>query len=313
VLKENGELVSPAKEAGVLKGDIITEINGYKIRDVKQAVEYIDKFARKSEKLTVKIYRSGKGELYRTIRPVKSIENDRYMLGIWIDRQASGVGTLTFYHPETNQFAALGHAINDGLDKSLADTSIVEARIIGINKGQDGFPGEKIGVFVNESKKLGQISHNTDYGIFGDSAMTWDCTIYESPIPVALPREVEEGPAEVLTVIDGARVEKFDIVIERVFNHSRPEKKSLVLRITDPRLLSQTGGIVQGMSGSPIIQNDRLIGAVTHVFVSDVTRGYGILAEWMVLEGGFLNMSLEQFAPQKPGFNFLASKFLVNK
>ena len=196
---------------------------------------------------------------------------------------ATGIGTLTFSDRAGRRFGALGHQIVDGNGRPFrfATGSVVEAFISGVRPGRPGVPGEKIGIFLNEDRRLGTIERNTPLGIFGRLEKVPDGW---QVLPVALENEVRPGPARLLTVIRGQQPEAFDVYIERVWPRGQASDKGVVVRVTDERLLATTGGIVQGMSGSPIVQDGKLAGVVTHVFVNDPTRGYGLFAEWMVRE-----------------------------
>ncbi|GMA55830.1 hypothetical protein GCM10025858_03330 [Alicyclobacillus sacchari] len=207
-------------------------------------------------------------------------------LGVYVRDKTVGVGTLTFYNPETGAFAALGHMISD-VDTGrpiIGEGLMYPAVITGVQAGKIGEPGEKKGMFVHSSRELGHIAENTPYGIFGklDVSACHATGGLREAIPVALPTQVHPGPAVIYTVLHGQKVEPFQVRIENTSRQRTPSTKSLILRVTDPRLLSAAGGIVQGMSGSPIVQDGKLVGAVTHVFVSDPTRGYGVYAYWML-------------------------------
>jgi stage IV sporulation protein B len=167
----------------------------------------------------------------------------------------------------------------------ITDGCIVPAYIHGIQPGAKGRPGEKLGLFEEGGVKLGTIDSNTPLGIYGTLAVP-PVGASTQTVPVALAHQIQPGPAQILTVLDGQNVEKFNIEILAVNHQSRPNSKGLVIKVTDPRLIKRTNGIVQGMSGSPILQNNRLVGSVTHVYVNDPLRGYGLLAEWMVYEAG---------------------------
>ena len=198
--------------------------------------------------------------------------------------KTAGVGTLSFYHPETGMFGALGHAITDvdtGLMLSVEEGEILESRIASIQKGERSRPGEIRGIFFEEQNKLGYIEKNTEFGIFGTLSREMENEYYPEPIPVALRHQVKEGPAYILTTVD-KKIEKYAVEIQKIVNQHHPGPKSMVVKVLDERLLETTGGIVQGMSGSPVIQDGRIAGIVTHVFVNDPTRGYAIFAEWMV-------------------------------
>ncbi|GMA60636.1 SpoIVB peptidase [Alicyclobacillus fastidiosus] len=206
-----------------------------------------------------------------------------HQLGLYVRDRTVGVGTLTFYDPAHHTFGALGHIITD------ADTGqpvvgaggLYQASITGLQPGAAGAPGEKRGTFSSASTPLGHIDVNTPYGVFGSMSRPPVRTPVPGILDVALPEQVHEGPAKMYTVVHGTRVEGFDVRIDNVARQSNPATKSMIVRVTDPRLLSETGGIIQGMSGSPLVQDHRLIGAVTHVFVSDPTRGYAVYAMWM--------------------------------
>ncbi len=168
----------------------------------------------------------------------------------------------------------------------ISSGRIVEATIESIRYGSKGSPGEKVGFFHGEQDVIGTIDSNTNLGIFGQLEGAVPRSAFSEPIPVAFSHQVRLGPAEIYTVLQGNRVERFDVEIIKVTNQIRPGEKGMVIEVTDPRLLRETGGIVQGMSGSPILQNGMLVGAITHVFVNNPTKGYGSFAEWMVYEAG---------------------------
>ena len=204
--------------------------------------------------------------------PVRS-EDGRWQLGLWLREGVSGIGTVTYYDPETGQFGALGHGINDVESGDLLPFeggSITEADVVDVVKGAPGSPGELCGQ-PDREQVLGELERNTGSGIFG--VAEFDAA--GAPVPVASPQEVRLGPASILTTVNGGGVAEYSVEISRIYRQPE-EHRFLMLTVTDPRLLEQTGGIVQGMSGSPILQDGKLIGAVTHVLLSDATRGYGI-------------------------------------
>lgn len=282
----SGERFSPGQRAGLMVGDVILALDGQRIdgeEDIIRLVEEAGKAGRSTEALV----KRNKQVFKVNLTPVKSEQDGRYRLGLWIRNSTAGVGTLTFYDPETLNYGALGHIITD-LDTNrpieVGEGQIVEAMVTSIEKGRRSQPGEKRGAFLEEKGTIGNIISNTEYGIFGKLKQPLGNPFFSEPIPVALVDEIQEGPAQILTVVDGNQIEAFDILIERVHRQAGPSGKGMVVRITDPRLLQISGGIVQGMSGSPIIQNQKLVGAVTHVFVNDPTRGYGVFIEWMLQE-----------------------------
>lgn len=296
VIGKRGLRSNPAEKAGVRLGDTILEINNIKIMSPEHVNELINNS--RGKPLVLKIKRDHK--IFKTdVKPEYDVREKSYQIGLWIRDIAAGVGTLSFYMPENNSYGALGHIITDldtGKPIEVKEGEIIKAQIAAIEKGFRNKPGEKKGVFVHEEKILGNILRNTEYGIYGKLKTPLRNPYYKKAIPVALISEVKEGPAEILTVLKGDTIQKFDVVIEKVYKQKNPRPKGLIIRITDKRLLKETGGIIQGMSGSPIIQNNKLIGAITHVFVNDPTRGYGVFMEWMIkiaqqIEGNDMKMA----------------------
>ena len=278
-----GKNFSPAREAGIRIGDSILEINGKKVDGALDAARLLEKREGKSSQLL--IARGGK-KIKITLTPSYSAQDRGYRIGLYLRDSAAGVGTLTFYNPQTKCYGALGHIILDSETNrpiNLNKGSIVKARVIDIKAAQKGKPGEKTGVFTEGA--FGNIAKNSSYGIFGKiDQFHKSGAPYSRPLPMALASQVKTGPAEILTVIDGEEIGSFDVEIEKIAYQADPAGKGIVIRVVDKRLLESTGGIIQGMSGSPIIQQGKLVGAVTHVFINDPTRGYGIFIEWMYQE-----------------------------
>lgn len=288
--------VSPGEEAKIMVGDLIREIDGTYINDVSKVADIVKKAGEQKKPLALKVRRNNQ-ELTTSITPAYDMFDKTYRLGLYIRDSAAGVGTLTFYAPDQGVYGALGHVITDMDTQTpipVGDGHIVHSNVTSIAKSQNGEPGEKRANFFNESKVLGNIEKNTAFGIFGKMYNAPDHALAKEAIPVAFAEEVKEGPAHIYTVISGQKVEKFDIEIVHVSKQEFPATKGMVIKITDPRLLEKTGGIVQGMSGSPIIQNGKMIGAVTHVFVNDPTSGYGCFIEWMLQDAGVVIGSNEQ-------------------
>ena len=283
---EAGGTFSPAKDAGILPGDILLEANGtvlLKVADLIQAVEE----AGQENKTLALILKRGTETKQIDLRPVET-NKKTFRIGLYVREGASGVGTLSFYDPDRGCFGALGHIVTDedtGAPLVVRDGSIVKAFISSINAGARGQPGEKVGVFLPEANILGPITANTHYGIFGVLKEPLQNPHFPAGVPVAMAGEVYPGPAKIYTVLEQDKIESFDAEIERVISQYSPTDKGLVLRITDEKLIDRAGGIIQGMSGSPIIQDGKLAGVVTHVFVNDPSRGFGILAEWMLEKG----------------------------
>lgn len=261
-------------------GDYILEANGKKLGKKKELISEIQNSNGKDITLLI---RRNKEEMTIRVTPIKT-SSGGYKIGAWIRDNTQGIGTLTFITPD-GKFGALGHGITDidtGLLMDIKAGTIYKAEIMSIIKGKEGEPGELVGMIRQSDRyKIGRISENTYQGIFGTVGNDFDKNFDAQPLPIGLKQEVKKGPAKILCTIDD-KIEEFDISIESIDISNSNHSKGIVLRITDQRLLNMTGGIVQGMSGSPIIQNNKIIGAVTHVFIQDSTKGYGTFIENMV-------------------------------
>jgi stage IV sporulation protein B len=280
--------VSPGEKATLKVGDLILKIDETELRSLDQIGSIVEKAGEKGSDLNLEVLR-GKEKIKIKLTPLFDKKEDKYRLGLYIRNSAAGVGTLTFYHPESGAYGALGHVISDVDTQKpiiVGDGSIVNSSVSSIEKGAKGQPGEKLTHFLDEDKVVGDIKKNTPFGIFGHMNSRLDNEISKKAIPIGLSEDVKKGPAQIYTVVEGQKVEKFDIEVVEIVNQKFPATKGLVIKVTDPVLLEKTGGIVQGMSGSPIIQNGKLIGAVTHVFVNDPTSGYGCFIEWMLQDAG---------------------------
>ncbi|MBQ7783701.1 MAG: SpoIVB peptidase [Oscillospiraceae bacterium] len=269
---------SPAKEAGISEGDIIKSISGKKVASNKDISRIINES--KGKTLGVELERDGVSRVV-FIKPEKSAADGCYRAGMWVRDSSAGIGTVTFYDPSTEIFAGLGHPVCDsdtGEMLVMSEGEAADVIISGIKKSSGGLPGELIGMFTSD-KSCGELIANTKYGVYGklDS-----CPSLKSAVPVAMRQEIETGPADIYATLNGCEPEKYSVEIERIDMNSGSDSRNLVVHVTDARLLEQAGGIVQGMSGSPIIQNGKLVGAVTHVLVKDPTRGYGIFADTML-------------------------------
>lgn len=276
-----GNRLAPAKDGGIKTGDIIYEVNNKKLSDIRDLIKQIDKC--NGKKIDVR-YKRGNTIYSTTINPIEGVNDRKYHIGLWVRDSTAGIGTMTFYDPLSNTFGALGHGITDidtGLLMPVNSGEVIESNIISIKKGEQGTPGELKGIFMENKAPLGNIYKNDNCGIYGK--LQTDFQGFKDRLyPIGIRGEVKVGPATILSNIEGNNIEQFSIYIEKVARQSFSGPKGMVIRVTDSRLLSSTGGIVQGMSGSPIIQNGKLIGAVTHVLVNDPTRGYGIFIEWML-------------------------------
>jgi len=286
-----GNRYSPARKQGIEPGDILLSVNGTKIKSKGHLADLIQQFGKQAENLNF-IIRKKSGALKEiSVNAVKNKDN-QYLIGLYIDDGIAGVGTLTFYDKKTKEYGALGHVIIESHSKSkikLKDGRIIEASITGIQSGRNGIPGEKLGAFYPEANILGNIKKNCDFGIYGKLERPPVNNYFKEEIPIAAISEVNKGPASIYTVIEGGDIEKYKINIDRVYQQGYPSSKGMIISIVDKELKSKTGGIIQGMSGSPIVQNGKLIGAVTHVFINNPLRGYGIFAEWMLMETNIYN------------------------
>ena len=265
--------VNPAQAAGIKPGDIITSIDGKEIdscEDVTEALTTMDGSA-----VPVKLVRDG-NEMELTITPVKG--EDKCELGVWLRDGITGIGTVTYYNPDTGEFGSLGHSIADidtGITVPISDGDVYSSTITDVVKGQVGTPGQLVGDFDTD-QVIGSLSNNTDYGLFG----TMDVPFEGEAIYVADTGEVHTGEATILSNIAGNEVKEYSIEISRIY--SGLGQHGMMITVTDDELIAATGGIVQGMSGSPILQDGKLVGAVTHVLVNDPTKGYGIFIDNML-------------------------------
>lgn len=283
--------ISPGEIAKIQLGDMIMNMNGRRISNVSEVAGVVNEAGNLKKMLNLQILRKGR-YIQLQMKPAYDFYEKSYRLGLYIRDSAAGVGTLTFYAPDQKVYGALGHVITDMDTQTpiiVGHGEIVHSTVTSIAKSQNGEPGEKRAHFFNESKILGNIEKNTHFGIFGSMNEQPEYSLLKEAIPVAFAEEIKEGPAQILTVVNGQKVEKFTIEVVHVAHQDFPATKGMVIKVTDKDLLKRTGGIVQGMSGSPIIQNGKIIGAVTHVFVNDPTSGYGCFIEWMLQDAGIVS------------------------
>ena len=271
------EMGSMAKDAGLQVGDRIAEIDGKVIgcaEDIRQAL-HCSKGC-----IQMKVLRQGK---MQTLRLTPAITADGPKLGIFLKQGVTGIGTVTWYDPETGIFGTLGHGVNtpEGELVKMVSGNAYRARVIGVIPGRCGKPGQLQGA-VSGADVVGQLSGNTVQGVFG----TFREDFSGRTMTVAENHEIRTGPATIRSTVDGTSVQDYSVEILKIYPKSSSEGRNLMLKVTDPELLETTGGIVQGMSGSPIIQDGKLVGAVTHVLVNDPTRGYGIFIENMLDAAG---------------------------
>lgn len=273
-----GESVNPAKQAGMRLKDTVTHVDGHELADAKELTDAVEGSGGKP--ITLTCLRDGK-QFDVTVTPVKSESDGHYKTGILVRDSGAGIGTVSFILPESNYFAGLGHGICDADTGELVPIrrgTVVDVTISGINKGVCGTPGEIKGFFT--AGKKGTLLGNTDCGVYGILSER-PATVCEEPLSIALKDELRAGEAHILCTLDTGSICQYQVEISNI-NKNATEGKCFNVKVTDPRLLEKTGGIVQGMSGSPIIQNGKLVGAVTHVMINDPTTGYGIFIENML-------------------------------
>ena len=270
----------PYENLDIKEGDRIISINNKKIENTEDLVEIINN--EKGKEVSMRYERQDE-EKEVTITPVKTLD-DKYKLGLWVRDAAAGVGTATFYIPSTGTFAALGHGITDadtGELIEIADGEFVTTNIVSIKKGLKGTPGEIKGS-IESGIKIGEVSQNTKFGVFGKLNNVSMLNTNLEKMEVANRSEIKLGKAQIVCELTTGQKEYYDIEIQKININNNNDNKSMYIKITDEKLLKKTGGIIQGMSGSPIVQDGKFIGAVTHVLVSDPTSGYGVFADMML-------------------------------
>ncbi|MBQ4091915.1 MAG: SpoIVB peptidase [Firmicutes bacterium] len=282
VTDDRGKTVYPAKDCGVSLGDCVVKIEGNEVHSDDDVMELIDRCG-EDGKVELELSRGGETRLL-TVDAYPCPETERNRIGLYVRDNTGGVGTMTFYDPATGRYGALGHTVPEAEeDENGISGRILPSSISGINAAGEGKTGEKIGYF-DPGEFEGTIDHISIYGVFG----TLEEPLQNEELPLvqtASPDEVEKGAAQIITVLDGNTPEWFDIEITDI-DFKDDTGKGLSITITDKKLLQRTGGIIQGMSGSPIIQNGKLVGAVTYVMVNQPERGYGVLIDYMLNEAG---------------------------
>ena len=285
VENNQNNLVKPYEGSNIKEGDMIFEIDGCAIEDISNLKDVVNKT--QGRNVEIKLLRKGKTVVVSNITPVQVSENE-YKLGLWVKDAATGVGTMTFYDPETQRFALLGHGITDSDTNSLIyidSGELVTSKLVSIKKGEDGKPGEIRGTILKQ-KTVGEVYKNTDFGVYGKLTDLTSLNIESSKkYKVALRDEIKEGKATILCAVNNDnKVQEYDIEIEKVYFENDFNNKSMLLRITDSDLIDKTGGIIRGLSGAPIMQNGKFVGAITNVLVSNPKLGYGIFADLMLKE-----------------------------
>ena len=271
----------PYENTGIEEGDRITKIGEKYISTTNELIDVVNKSKGEDIEIT---YIHEEESKQCSIEPVQT-GNNEYKLGLWVRDSAAGVGTVTFYEPSTKTFGALGHGITDidtGELINIASGEFVTTRILNIAKGENGNPGKIQGTIENQ-KNIGQISKNSKFGIYGKVDNLSSLEIDTSKeMEVATREEIKEGKATILCSLDNKTVEEYEIEIEKIYKENNYDNKSMQIKVTDQKLIEKTGGIIQGMSGSPIIQNGKFIGAVTHVLVNNPQEGYAVFGDIML-------------------------------
>ncbi len=264
---------SPAEAAGLQVGDRILSIDGKAVTATEDVRDHLNR-SQGTVKITV-----SRGDTLATVRAEPAITPDGPKLGVYLRQGITGIGTVTWYDPDTETFGALGHGVNDssGSLLSLRKGNVYPARVASVRKGRCGEPGQLMGA-LTQPEPLGALDKNTQQGVFGKAYTPFS----GEALPVAQSDEIRCGPATILSTVQGDSPKEYSVEISKLYPTPTRTGRNLLLRITDPNLLQATHGIVQGMSGSPIIQDGKLVGAVTHVLVNDPTTGYGIFIENML-------------------------------
>lgn len=258
-------------------GDVILEVNGNKIESNDELINYVTKSEGNS--LSLKINRQGK-DVIVSVTPKKDETTNSYKLEMWVKDSSAGVGTITFFDKKSGKFGALGHAVTETKENYILPITtggITKTEIYSIKKGMPKLPGELKGTLTNDT--IGDIVGNTDKGVYGT---LYDVSKFDKDKIEIMPKsKIKEGKASIFCTLDNNAIKEYNITIEKVLLTSSGNK-NMIIKVTDEELLNKTGGIVQGMSGSPIIQDGKLVGAVTHVFLNDPTKGYGVFIENMI-------------------------------
>ena len=292
-LKTRGVLVvsDAAKGRALRAGDVILSAAGKNVESTKALSEQVG--TAQTDTVRLEVLRGG-----QTITVDAQAEPDpsdgRRKLGVWVRDSTAGVGTLTYIDPANQAYGALGHAIVDadtGRLLAAREGAILHASIVGVTKGQSGKAGELKGNFLKAGEQIGSLMENCEYGIYGVLDDMPENLLYPQGLRAGARSAVHTGTASIIATVDADGPQEYGVEIVRCFAQSEPSQKGMILRVTDERLLEKTGGIVQGMSGSPILQDGRIIGAVTHVYLSDATQGYGMYIEWMLEKSDAMDAS----------------------
>ena len=284
----DNEKHKPYEYSGIKEGDTIVSVEEQEISNTIELVNTVNKS--NGDEVNIKYVRDGQ-TLECSIQPVQTSKTE-YKLGLWVRDSAAGVGTVSFYEPKTKTFGALGHGITDidtGSLINIANGEFITTKVVSISKGIEGTPGKMQGT-INNQQNIGKIYKNTNFGIYGVvdnlSALNIDSSKEKE---VALREEIQLGRATILTSLDEDKVKEYEIQIEKIYTNNNYDNKSMLIKVTDEELIQKTGGIIQGMSGSPIIQNGKFIGSVTNVLVNDPARGYAVFGDIMLKQAKEVN------------------------
>ena len=272
----------PYENTGIQEGDTIVQVEDKSIKDTKDLVELVN--LSKGKEVNIK-YKRNDEFMKCSIIPVKTGDKE-YKLGLWVRDSAAGIGTMTYLEIGTNNFAALGHGITDidtGNILNISNGQFITTKVISIIKGKDGNPG-KIQGSINEQSEIGTINKNTIFGIYGTVSDITKIKMDNKEIDVATRNEIVLGEATILCSLDEEKAKEYKIQIEKIYLNNDYDNKSMLIKVTDEELIKKTGGIIQGMSGAPVIQNGKFIGAVTNVLINDPTKGYVVFGDLMVKE-----------------------------
>ncbi len=278
----------PYENTGIQEGDMIIKIDNKTVTCTADLLTNVNNS--KGENIELVYVRNGETQ-ETNITPIKASDN-KYKLGLWVRDAAAGVGTVSFYDPETKTFAALGHGIQDidtGQLLDIASGDFITTKIVSIIKGEKGNPG-RIQGSIEESTVIGQVYKNTDFGVYGklDNISALNINIANA-LEVATRDEIKLGPAKIRCTLENNKTKEYNVEIEKLYKNNNSNNKSMLVKVTDEELINKTGGIIQGMSGSPIIQNNKVVGALTHVLVNDPLTGYGVFADLMIKQAKEIN------------------------
>lgn len=278
---EDGIKYKPYENTGIKEGDMIKCINGKELKNVSELIDIVN--SSMGDDVSIK-YERNSDEVYTTIKPVK-IQDGNYMLGLWVRDAAAGIGTLTYYDESTSNFAAIGHGIEDvdtGKLLNISNGEIVTSKIISIVKGEKNKPGEIRGT-IDEGERVGQIEKNNNLGVYGKvNNYDYINSVKLDQVEVATRNQIKIGKAKIYCQLSNEGVKEYEIEIKKIYMNNNKDNKSMLIRVIDENLIKKTGGIIPGMSGTPIIQDGKLIGAITNVLLNDPTQGYAIFADLML-------------------------------